>query len=129
MLPISRAQFDLFEQTHRAAMHDGCKLVTVTPGAIVHNIPKPIYTVGPTVYPCGYDPTGGTLDMGDSRVIDYSGTIRLPLGTPIDTLGGFIITIQAGQAVDPISLRLAAPPERGHTAITCRVQSVTDKAF
>jgi hypothetical protein len=111
-------------------MHDACKIVTASPGAIVNNVPKTVYTVAADETPCGFDPTGGQIVLGDSRVIVYQGTFRLPHGTNVPTAGGFKLTRQAGEALaTPRSYRLASPPEFGPTAIQCRVVSVTDKAF
>jgi hypothetical protein len=129
-IPLSKKQFQQMRKTHTDLMHDACKLVTSTPGATVHNVPRRIYTVATKETPCGFDPTGGQLQLGGTRVIMYQGTIRLPHGTPIDNLGGFRLTTQAWEPLTtPRSYILAAPPEFGPTAITCRVNVVTDSAF
>lgn len=129
-LPLSIGQFDQMRAVHNALMHDGCKLVINTPGAIVHNKPTKTYTIAALETPCGFDPTGGSIQLGDTRVIQYQGTFRLSHGTTIDNLGGFVLTSQAGQALASArSYILATPPEFGPTAITCRVVAVTDSAF
>lgn len=126
---LSIGQFRFMRRTHNSLMHDACKLVTRTAGAIVHNVPSNVYTVAPLETICGFDPTPGRIELGGTRVIEYGGTFRIPHGTPIDNLGGFRLTRQANEPIIPRSYMLAAPPEFGHTAITCRVNAVTDSAF
>lgn len=128
-LPLSPKQYSFMRGVHNALMTDACYLVIVADGVAVYNIPAKSYTTGTTAQPCGFDPTGGNLELGAARVVEYSGTFRLPHGTPIDNLGGFRLIQQAGEPITPRSYKLTAPPEYGPTAITCRVESVTDQSF
>jgi hypothetical protein len=129
-LRLTLKQFDMKRATQIDLMHDKCKLVTNSPGAIVHNKPTKTYTIAAEEIPCGFDPTGGSIQLGETRVIQYQGVFRLPHGTAIDNLGGFVLTTQALESLaQPRSYILAAPPEFGPTAITCRVVVVTDSAF
>lgn len=107
-------------------MYDRCILLKKVTSAGAYNRPLVTYEAQPEIV-CGFNPSGASPQeiLGTSEIPIQTPTLRVPVGTIVETNWRVAITNRLGTAlVNPLSFEIIGPPESIGTAILLRLKSV-----
>jgi hypothetical protein len=106
-------------------MMDTCHRLIYSAAASNYGEMVPTYTESSTDIPCGLEQKPGSERWrADMTTLTWDATIRLPIGTTIDTRDRIKITKRFGVAVSGVAYEIVGPVQRGPSGIRLRLQEV-----
>lgn len=110
--------------TQVSAMQDACIVLAYSATPDRYGNPQPTYTAGSEIV-CGFDPTTDDEVQDSGQVVIADASIRLPLGTAIDSRDRIRVTKRFGVAVTPLDFEVIGMPQRGPSGLVVLVRKVT----
>ncbi len=110
------------------SLHDAGQILQFSSTTNALNLPVKGY-VAQAEIACGYRPSSGREVHGESQIVLYDATLRVPLGTVISTKDRFRLTRRFGSAVSPtIDFEIIGSGQRaGITAGRYLLRTITNE--
>lgn len=125
-LAFSTAELAAMQATQTAHMMDTCVVQTFAAGtADGWGINADTYTDGTAIF-CGFDNTAGDEKQGESEVVQYDATLRLPLTTAVTESDRIKLTHRFGVAISPAEIYEITRIRRGPSGLLLELEQVTD---
>lgn len=123
---LDSSQLSHFRERQLASMMDLCRILSYSGSQDEYNEKRPTYTEIEVDIPCGLDMRPGSERERDKDIIvSYDATIRLPLTVSITEKDQIKIVERFGEAITPIVFDVAAPIQRGPSAIRLLLSKAT----
>jgi len=127
MQAFTTTELTRMRSAQEASMMDTCVVLTYTVGAADdYGMPTQPWPEGDTLS-CGFDPGGAREVMGGTQVVERPATLRLPVGTDIDTRDRVQITHRHGEELGTAPVyAFIGDAERGPSGLVFRLRLVAD---